>query len=220
MHISTTVVINAAGIGSRLGLGIPKSLLKIGNKTLIEYQLSTLTEIDDVRVVVGFNANEVIQVVSRFRPDAIIVFNHDYVKTNTLSSLMLGSRYTSNDILSLDGDLIVDPADMKNLLLYEYEFVGYTEVVSKEPVYINIKQQGKYKNAVEFSRKTKTPYEWTGLVKISPKKLSQEHGRQHVYHAIKKYLPMHAVKVSCTEIDTPADYDSAVEWIKEKRLFE
>ena len=51
-------VILAAGRGTRMGdMDMPKCLLKIGNLSLIQYQLSCLSQlgIDDVMIITGYN---------------------------------------------------------------------------------------------------------------------------------------------------------------------
>ena len=51
-------VILAAGRGTRMGdMDMPKCLLKIENLSLIQYQLSCLSQlgIDDVMIITGYN---------------------------------------------------------------------------------------------------------------------------------------------------------------------
>ena len=55
-----TVIISCAGVGSRLGLNIPKCLVEINNKSLLEFQLEQLQDVDDIRVVVGYKKDLVI----------------------------------------------------------------------------------------------------------------------------------------------------------------
>ena len=47
-----SVVISCAGIGSRLGLGQTKALIKINGKSLIAWQLDLFKDVEDVRIVV------------------------------------------------------------------------------------------------------------------------------------------------------------------------
>ena len=44
-----TVIIAAAGSGSRLGFGLPKCLVKIGGHAIFEYQLKAFEWADDIR---------------------------------------------------------------------------------------------------------------------------------------------------------------------------
>ena len=57
------VLIFAAGKGSRLGLGIPKALVEVGGKTLLERHVDSLIQLGiglfDITVVTGFMSEEV-----------------------------------------------------------------------------------------------------------------------------------------------------------------
>ena len=77
MQTTPSVILSCAGIGSRLGLGKTKALIDIGGKTLIHWQLDLFRDVQDIRIVVGFQANDVIEEVRKYRPDAIFVYNHN-----------------------------------------------------------------------------------------------------------------------------------------------
>ena len=71
----TTIAILSAGSGSRIKSHEPRSLIKIGNKTLIEHQLSTIRdcfESPDIIAVVGCKAEKIIK---KMRGDVRIVEN-------------------------------------------------------------------------------------------------------------------------------------------------
>ena len=111
MYKDKTIVISCAGRGTRLGMGIPKALLDIEGKPLIIRHLEQLKECDDIRVVVGYRSQDVIDVVKAYRKDVTFVFNHDYKTTGTGASVALASKYAHEYILSLDGDLLIHPED-------------------------------------------------------------------------------------------------------------
>ena len=54
MSIIKHAVISAAGMGSRLGLNMPKCLLQFSGTTIIQHQLELLKDIEDIRIIVGF----------------------------------------------------------------------------------------------------------------------------------------------------------------------
>lgn len=58
-----SIIICCAGMGRRLGQGIPKALVDIDGKPLILRQLELLEDYDDVRVVVGYKHEQVISVI-------------------------------------------------------------------------------------------------------------------------------------------------------------
>lgn len=64
-----TVVICAAGMGTRLGIGTTKALVHVCGKPLIIRQLELLNDYDDVRIVLGYQADKVMEVVNKYRKD-------------------------------------------------------------------------------------------------------------------------------------------------------
>ena len=67
-----------AGIGSRLGLGLTKALVQINGRSLISWQLELFKDVEDIRIVIGFQANDIIEEVRKHRQDVIFIFNHRY----------------------------------------------------------------------------------------------------------------------------------------------
>lgn len=212
MQTSKTIVINCAGIGARLGFGHTKALLRIAGKPIIIHHLEQLNKFDDVRVVVGFGAKDVINTVLEYRKNVTFVFNHDYLHTHTLSSLYLGSRYSNKYIVSLDGDLIIDPLDLKNFLEQTGEVIGYNNSYSDDAVFVKIASNNKTEFVTEFSITKKFNHEWTGLVQIKVERIYKNSG--YVYQILKPILPVRAKFINCREIDTPNDYEKAIEWSK------
>lgn len=211
MFTTKSIVINTAGVGSRLGFGYPKSLLEIGGKPLIYHHLDATRQYKDVRVVVGHQAEKVIRMVRAYRNDVLFVFNHEYERTNTLASLSLGCRHAAKRVVSLDGDLLVHPEDLRIFLRSPDECIGYTETYTEEPVYTHIVSDEKT-YVSWFSRKRKTPYEWSGLVQVDTQKIQLTHEKQHVFEVLKHYMPLKAKHIRCVEIDTPKDYEYALGW--------
>ena len=83
---NTTVIISCAGMGTRLGIGMPKALVNVDGKPLIIRQLEMLQDCSDVRIIVGFQADKVIETVKSFRKDVMFAFNYDYRTTGTAAS--------------------------------------------------------------------------------------------------------------------------------------
>jgi len=223
MKTSKTIVITAAGIGSRLGFDMPKCLLELHGKPIIKWQLEMLKEYDDIRIVVGYKATDVINTVLEVRNDITFVFNHNYKTTNTLNSLYLGAKYGRNMILSLDGDLLVHPEDLQKFANRSEECIGITTERTEEPVLVTtsvtikpntVKQpDSQVKNiwAENFSRDNGN-FEWTGLVLIKQNKIKNQNS--YIYELLEKYLPMKAILIRCCEIDTHNDYMKALKWVE------
>jgi len=76
--------------GRRLGLGSTKALVSVHGEPLIAWHLRMLRHVRDVVVVVGYQAESVIDAVRAIRNDVIFAFNHDYATTGTAASLARG----------------------------------------------------------------------------------------------------------------------------------
>lgn len=116
MSVSKTIVISCAGMGTRLGIGSTKALIDIDGKPLIIRQLELLKDFDDIRIVVGYQMEKVIEVVNSYRKDILFVFNHDYRNTGTGGSFSRAIKHAAELVVSLDGDLLVHPDDLMRVL--------------------------------------------------------------------------------------------------------
>jgi len=102
----TAVAILSAGVGSRIRSHEPRSLIKIGNKTLIEHQILTIRNhfnFPEIITVVGCGAERVIKKV---RGDVRIVENQMHDTTNASESMRLAFNNSSkSNFLFMHGDL-------------------------------------------------------------------------------------------------------------------
>lgn len=208
MQTAKSVVITCAGIGSRLGLGTTKALIDINGKTLIHWQLDLFKEVDDIRIVVGFEANRVVEEVRKYRPDAIFVYNHDYFNTKTGTSYYLGARDGNEYALEYDGDLLVHPDDVKMLLAKEGEWIAYADKRSEDAVYLSLNEQGE---VTGFSREN-GDFEWTGPCCLRRDKIQYTSG--NVFNVLEPHIPLPGVKIRACDIDTYGDYQRAIEFVK------
>jgi choline kinase len=209
MSIAKSVVLSCAGIGSRLGLSKTKALMTIGGKTLIAYQLELFKDVEDLRIVIGYQAGEVVKEVLKFRRDVIFVYNHDYFNTETGFSFYLGARDANEYVIEWDGDLLVHPADAKKCLEIEGEFVGYANKMSDDAVLCSVNKKDE---VIEFSREHGN-FEWTGPACIKKEKIHSY--QNHVFDILNEHLPMPGMKIRACDIDTYEDYLRAVEFAKE-----
>lgn len=203
-----SVVISCAGIGSRLGMGQTKALIKIRNKSLISWQLELLKEVEDIRIVIGYQANDVVKEVLKVRKDVIFVYNHEYFTTKTGASYYLGSKYANEFSVEWDGDLLVHPDDVKKILQTDGEFICYSEITSDEAVFVKTDKAG---NVLAFSR-TGGDYEWTGPACIKKSKIKFTPG--NVFEQIEPHLPLPGMKIQAYDIDTYEDYKRVEEFVK------
>lgn len=200
------VVIAAAGKGNRLGAGVPKCLVKVNGRYVFEYLLEAFSWADEIRMVVGYKAEEVISCVLKIYPNVIFVPNEAYDSTTTLQSNCVGAKDLEGNVLFVDGDMILSKQTAKDLYKkYEdnEEFVGVATDISETPVYTGVEQE----NVEWFSYEKKSGFEWANVALFSAKKLEYNH--THFFVQIQKFLPMKAVKIERLEIDTPVDLEHA-----------
>lgn len=203
-----TIVICCAGMGTRLGIGTTKALVNVCNKPLIIRQLEMLGEYDDIRIVVGYQAESVIKVVNEYRRDIMFAFNYEYEKTGVAASFSKGLVGSRKYVVVMDGDLLVRPSDMKMFLNNSEECIGVTDVNSDEPVFVDVDLSGQVTGFNQNCGKL----EWSGMAKVKSKRLTPE--KSHMFDMITPLLPLQAFRLNAREIDTPDDYDRIVEWIK------
>ena len=116
-------VILAAGKGRRLKARtdtLPKAMIEIGGKSLLEYSLESLVQngITDVIVVVGF-CHETItrRFGTRFLGSKIrYVINDNYAGTGSMYSLSLVRDIIEDEIVLLESDLLYEPRAINILL--------------------------------------------------------------------------------------------------------
>lgn len=211
MQVSRTVIISCAGMGNRLGLGTTKALVEVEGKPLIMHHLEKLKDERDIRVVVGYQAEKVINVVRKYRKDVVFVFNHNYRETGTGASVALASQYANEYILSLDGDLLVHPDDMKKILECDHEFVSGGTPDTDEPWMLQTYKDGDKEFVSAFSKNIGN-YEWNGITQMKSAKMKSRQG--HVFQLIEPYLPVPFMEIRTREVDTINDYERAVKWVK------
>ena len=205
---NTTVIISCAGMGTRLGIGMPKALVNVDGKPLIIRQLEMLQDCSDVRIIVGFQADKVIETVKSFRKDVMFAFNYDYRTTGTAASFSKGLTGARTYVVALDGDLLVRPYDLEWVLNAEEEVIAGTTPSTDNPVLMTLDREHR---VIEFSRE-RGQLEWTGLAKMRTDRLTP--GTGHVYQMLEPLLPIRAVEIHTKEIDTVNDYENAVKWVR------
>ena len=205
-----TIVISCAGKGIRLGKGCTKALIEVNGKPLIIHQLEQLDKCDDIRIVVGYQAEKVIETAKKYRDDITFLYNNEYETTGTAASFSKGLQDSKEYVVALDGDLLVNPDDMEKFLNHEGECVGGCIPTTDNPVLMTINENGKI---TEFSREH-GELEWTGLAKLKAASLTP--GTHHVYMMIEPLMPIDVLEIRTKEIDTENDYNNAVKWVNNR----
>ena len=195
MSSAKSIIISCAGLGSRLGLAKTKALININGKSLIRWQLELFNDVEDIRIVVGFQANDVIEEVRKYRDDVVFVYNHNYFETKTGASYYLGARDGNEYAIEVDGDLLIHPDDIKTLLNTDGEWIAYADKMSDDAVYVKTDSQG---NVLAFSRE-QGDYEWTGPCCIKKNKLK---------YYLMKFVLGFSTSVKATPFSLPASRHS------------
>lgn len=204
-NTDTTVIICCAGMGTRLGIGTTKALLHINKKPLILHQLEALSGYTDIRIVVGYQADKLINVVNSYRQDIMFAFNNEYKNTGTAASLNKAMINTRKYVLIIDGDILIKPTDFKKILGIDGEFLAVSKRKSTEPILVDINND----KVLHFTQNGN--YEWPGVAKIKASKIKKSIG--HTYEILETLLPIKSVLVNSRDIDTPEDYENAIEWV-------
>jgi choline kinase len=115
--VSCTIVILAAGVGSRLGRPHPKPLTPLADgETILSRalrQLSSRFARHSVHLVVGFKKEMVMEEV----PDVGFIYNQHYGDTNTSKSLLKALTILGpGGVLWLNGDVVFDEKVLDDLL--------------------------------------------------------------------------------------------------------
>ncbi len=123
----------------------------------------------------------------------------------------LASRYANEYILSLDGDLLIHPDDMKKILQCTQEFVGGGVPETDDPWMLQtFQEQGR--EYVSLFSKNDGIWEWNGVTQMKSAKM--QNGTGHVFQLLQPYLPLPFMKLRTKEVDTINDYERAVMWVK------
>ena len=209
-----TVVINAAGRGSRLGQALNKSLLVLEGSTILERQLRSIPLEARIIIGIGYQAERVAEEAIRVRSDITFAYNPDFERTGTARTLALSAGAASGRIVSIDGDLLVDSTDMNFFLQAQENLLGITTPTGREPVYCLCSASADAIVVRGFTRAhSGGVVEWSGLANLDAADLASLPNEGHVYEMLPPLLPIKAMQINCAEIDFPEDIDLAIEWL-------
>jgi len=228
-------IILDAGEGKRLHPlteNMPKCLIKIGNKTILEHQLRNLVEcgIEELILVIGYHSNMILEKLKQGFSDLEIryVKNPIYYRTNTVYSLWLARNEMNTDFIYLNGDVFFHRDILKRLIDSELNTclaIDKKRRVGEEEVKVKI-VDGLVKEIGKEIKHSMADGEFIGVAKfckeinvVFKKRLDEvvEEGKVNAFFelAVQRMLSnydLHAVDVSdlpCIEIDTYDDLEEA-----------
>lgn len=107
----TSVIIPAAGKDPKFD-GIPKALIKIGDKTILDYQLEIIRKVglSNICIVRGYAGD-------KFKKDDITYYNNpDFIKKHSLHSLMKARDNMDNGFILIYSDILFNESILRSLL--------------------------------------------------------------------------------------------------------
>jgi len=216
VQATEAVVISAAGLGSRMGLGIPKALIELQGQSLISRALDILDDyFQDIYVVGGYKAHQLWEELNRRSRPPILVLNNQYLGTGTAGSVSKALSLISVDrVLLIDGDVLFTRETIEVILECRENALIIGPAVSDNPVFVNLDAKTG-QNAVSLSQEKRSSYEWSGISLVYNPNLI-ELGSQHLYPGINKLLPIRAINSDWFEIDEPHDLVLAEKWLNDR----
>ena len=174
-------IILAAGQGIRLGNGlssVPKCLLKIGNETIIEKQVESLSEIGITQIFIVIGAKgecwsqSSYDRIRKISKNLIINFDNN-ITCNTVSASLALKNLKEDDTILLDGDVVYEKNLIRKMISTKHKnIIVAKEAVSMKEIGCRLIKSGngdyKLKNLGKNIIGMDFPwYIYSGIIKIS-----------------------------------------------------
>ena len=176
------IIIIAAGWATRLGketIDVPKGLLKITKKSIIEMQLDLFQEnhLSDITIITGPNKDKF-----KFK-NVNYIQNKDSKNQEVLGSLMKSKSIMNDEVLTSYSDIIFDASVFRSMLDFKGD-IGIAVDLNWERNYVNRTQHTKneadnvlmentkilkIQKNIKDSKPTQNIGEFIGLMKLSKK---------------------------------------------------
>ena len=226
----------AAGVSRRLypyTYSMPKCLLEVANKPIINYQLEALENLGvmNITMIVGYHREMLIDHVKKHFPNLNFNFliNNHYFETNTAYSVFIGRQTLSQDsILLMNADVVYSKGLLEKVVDSNFETVLAVDVKPCGREEVKVIDGGEDKIVAigkelieaqclgEFIGVAKLSQEFTNLFSKSLEKLINAGGKNDYFEAgiqpILDKIDVHYLDVSdypCLEIDFIEDLESA-----------
>lgn len=178
-------LILAAGKGSRIqhvSQGLPKSMLPLGDETLISHSLNLLKKkgIKEIVVVTGYKRQQLMKHISGVWGDDVdYIFNPHYSTTNVLYSFWLGlKKIEDKDFIFLHADTVFSEDILEKVMLTKMDQSGLLIAIDKhkcddEAMKVSLNNRGFVVNITKEMSLDECSGEFIGLAKISKRICSQ-----------------------------------------------
>lgn len=201
-------VIAAAGLGSRLGLGMPKCMISVNKTPILARVLKTLSKhVESIVIVTGYREELIFEYCQNHFRDVIIARNPAYATTNTAQSFSIGARFVSGKTIFLDGDLLFEEVSLARFFKLAERaelLVGVAEARTEQPVFAHCSAQSDGYLAINgFSREERSTHEWANVF-VGPHNI-MDGAQRYVFERLSEALPVSAALIEVEEVDTPQD---------------
>lgn len=120
----------------------PKCLLRINEKSIIDYQIKALKKnnIKEIIIVVGFQAKKLMQYLTKIYPEINFVFikNKIFNNTNAAYSLWLAKKYLINSVIYLNSDVLCDPNIIRKIIESKKKCITAIQRISWDKEEVNV----------------------------------------------------------------------------------
>ncbi len=244
INYNMQAIILAAGMAKRLRPltdTIPKCLLKVGDKTLLEMTINNILKngVNSFVMVTGYKERMIKEHVAEQFPELDIMYltNSDFENNNNSYSLWMTKDYITGDSILLDSDILFDYRIISKLFEFEHIdclAVNRGHILSDEEIKVIIDSTNKIEHIGKHLVPAASYGESIGIERFShdffvklgevlERKIVKENNVNEFYEASFQELydmgnSMYAVDVSeykCMEIDYPEDLKKAQEEVKE-----
>lgn len=175
-------LILAAGIGSRLGemtKDIPKCLVQINGKPILEYQLIALRKngIRDIVIVTGYKAEKIkeyLDSINKFKDMNIkLINNPEYETSNSSYSFWLAQDEIKDcSYIHMNSDIIYHPEILKRIKESKYEnIIGINKKIKLDETMEQVKLEGDKIVVMERMNIPGAVGRAVGIAKFSPKNI-------------------------------------------------
>jgi len=199
-------IICAAGFGSRLGMNLPKAMVLVNGKRIIDHQIDKLKAFETIHVVTGYRHDLLEDHLKKY-PNIRIIRNGKPEAGLNHTMNIVASMFDQEAFIT-DGDIIFS----EQVIPSEHSYIGVKDTISKAPICV---RSDKNKKAIEFTNDI-TPDEWACAYQINPKNV--QWNNEYAYESLASLLPMEQKRFDLFEIDSKDDLASVYKWLKSKEI--
>jgi len=178
---------------------MPRCLAPVEGRTLIQWQLEHLQDFEDLIVVVGCQAPDIMRTVLEKLPDAVFAVNHDSQNAGLLQSMAMGVNFLREPFIYLDGNSLVSLTAIQAMQEARCPSIAIRRTYSESPVGVRMGTGDHAGEVIGFTLEPQE-YEWIGLAKLDPQHIKGASEADCVYKALERFLPIAAVEVDAAEV--------------------